>query len=323
MKNIFINPNTGLVRAGWRILLFLALFIIFNVALTFSVRAILGSLKGGGLLWFVLLGISATLAAYLSRKYVDKESMVSLGLKFNKLGFLDVVMGFLISALIMTGMYFTLLYTGQIQFEGFSWWLENSEGNATITSAGLLIMLGIVLQFSVVAWWEEIAFRGIILQNISKGIGYQWGVILSTILFGLIHVGNPDATIFSTLLIMLITLKLVYAYLKTGQLWLPIGLHLGWNFFQASVFGFASSGHASPSMISQKAIGVDWLSGGEFGAENSILIIPFTFASLFLINWWVGKTRITNGNSFFKFSITQEAIGEEIATQHNHNTMLL
>ena len=305
MKKIFINPNTGIIRAGWRIIIFLILLIIIDLSVTFLVREMLGSLKGGGLLWFILLGVSATLAAYLSRKYIDKESLTSLGLKFNKLAILDVIIGIVVGALIMTGMYFTLLYTGQIEFEGFSWWMENDGNNENLSATGILIMLGMILQFGVVAWWEEIAFRGIILQNISKGLGLKWGVILSTIIFGGIHFGNPDATILSTFLIMLTTLQLVYAYLKTSQLWLPIGLHLGWNFFQASIFGFASSGHTSPTMLSQNHIGADWLSGGDFGAENSILIIPFTLASLLLINWWVGKTRIHKENTFFKFLITK------------------
>jgi len=308
MKKIFINNDTGIIRAGWRILIFLILFAVINLGLTFGVREILGHLKGGGLLWFVLLGISATLAAFLSRKYIDKESLASLGLQCNKLAIFDLIMGIVTGALIMTGMYFTLLYSGLINFEGFSWWTENDENNAAFSSAGILIMLGMIVQFAVVAWWEEIAFRGIILQNISKGLGLKWGVVLSTILFGLIHFGNPDATILSTFLIMLVTLQLVYAYLKTGQLWLPIGLHLGWNFFQASIFGFASSGHISPALLSQSPVGADWLSGGNFGAENSILIVPFTLASLLLINWWIGKTRIPQGNAFFRFLITKDTI---------------
>jgi len=303
MRHLFINPNSGVIRAGWRILIFLIIFIILNLSITFIVREILGSLKGGGLLWFILLGVSATLAAFLSRKYIDKESLTSLGLKFNKLAILDVIIGVVIGALIMAGMYFTLLYTGLIKFEGFSWWIENNASNVSFSSAGFLIALGVLLQFTVVAWWEEIVFRGIILQNISKGLGLKWGIIISTIIFGLVHLGNPDATILSTFLIILVTLQLVYAYLKSGQLWLPIGLHLGWNFFQASIFGFSSSGLSSPTLISQSPIGPDWLSGGEFGAENSLLIIPFTFASLLVIHWWIGKTRITKGNKFLRFLI--------------------
>lgn len=308
MTHIFVNPNSGIIRAGWRILIFMALFIVIDLSLTFIVREILGSLKGGGLLWFVLLGVSATLATLLTRKYIDKESLTSLGLKFNKLAVLDIIMGIVVGGLIMTGMYFTLLFSGLIKFEGFSWWMELEETKTSFTTAGFLIMLGVMLQFIVVAWWEELVFRGIILQNISKGLGLKWGVIISTVLFGLVHLGNPDATILSTFLITLITLQLVYAYLKTGQLWLPIGLHLGWNFFQASIFGFSSSGHDSPTLISQSPVGLDWLSGGDFGAENSILIIPFSLASILLIHWWVGKTRIPNGNKIFSFLITNHNI---------------
>lgn len=308
MKHLFLNPNTGIIRAGWRIIIFIFIFMAIDLFLTFTVREILGSLKGGGLLWFILLGLSATLAAFISRKYVDKESLTSLGLHFNKLALLDVIIGVVIGALIMTGMYFTLLYAGLIKFESFSWWMENVGPDLNFSTAGISIMLGMILQFTIVAWWEEITFRGIFLQNISKGLGLTWGVILSTIIFALIHLGNPGATVLSTALIMIVTLQLVYAYLKSGQLWLPIGLHLGWNFFQASIFGFSSSGHSSPTMITQSPIGPDWLSGGNFGAENSILIIPFTLGSLFLIHWWIGKTRASKGNNFFGFLINKQTI---------------
>ena len=96
---------------------------------------------------------------------------------------------------------------------------------------------------------------------------------------------------------------MVHAYLKTGGLWLAIGLHLGWNFFQASIFGFASSGHSSPRLITQSPIGADWLNGGNFGAEGSVSILPFTITSLFLIHWWVGKTRIKEDHKFSAFIV--------------------
>lgn len=169
-------------------------------------------------------------------------------------------------------------------------------------------MLTILLQFVIVAWWEELAFRGIVLQNIGKGLNITWGAALSTLSFGLVHASNPNATILSTVIIMLVTIKLVFAYLKSGQLWLPVGLHLGWNFFQASVFGFASSGHKSPSLISQTATGPVWLSGGEFGAENSIFIIPITLASFYLMHLWVKKSRNLNHLKFKDFIITENSL---------------
>lgn len=307
MKNLFVNPNTGILRAGWRIAAFAVIFLTFNAALMLGVRSILGSLPAAGTLWFLLLGLAATLAVFITTKYISKASLASLGISFDKLALTDLLMGIGISALIMICMYFLLLGSGYIAFDGFSWWTDDEHTLNVLTSASLWSMLAVLFQFTVVAWWEELAFRGIILQNISAGLNIKWGVILSTLGFALIHAGNPNATILSTVLIMIITLKLVYAYLKSGQLWLPIGLHLGWNFFQASVFGFASSGHVSPSLIAQTPIGPDWLSGGAFGAENSIFIVPFTIGSFYLMHVWVKYSRGLNNHRLTDFLVTEES----------------
>jgi len=302
MKRIFINPELNTLRAGWRILAFVAIFIPTNLVLTYVVREILGSLKGGGTLWFTLLGISATIAAIISRKYIDKASFISLGLKIDKAAVLDVISGVVNSAIVMAGIYFTMLYTGLIEFKGYSWWTDSAGPDVHLSIAILPVILAVFWELVVVAWWEELVFRGIILQNMMMGMGLVWAVIVSSLLFGLVHGGNPSATLLSTIMIACVTPLLIYAYLKTGQLWLPIGLHLGWNFFQASVFGFASSGQTSPTMITQTPVGPDWLSGGAFGAEGSILIIPFIIVSFYLIHWWVQFTR-TPGQKFFGFLI--------------------
>lgn len=298
MKNLFINPHTGIIRAGWRILIFAVIFLILNAGLMVGVRSVLGSLRATGTLWFLLLGIAATLAAYLTTKYISKRPFSSLGLQ-KDFALKDLLVGICISALIMAFMYFLLLGLGYIKYDGLSWWKDDAHTLGTFTSAGLWTAAAVFFRFTVVAWWEELAFRGIILQNISSGLNIKWGVLISTLGFALIHAGNPNATVLSTVLIMIITLKLVYAYLKSGQLWLAIGLHLGWNFFQASIFGFASSGHMSPSLIAQTPIAPDWLSGGDFGAENSIFIILPTLASFFLMHLWVKYSR---GLSNFKIS---------------------
>lgn len=290
MKTIFINPKTSIVRAGWRILIFVILFLILNMGLMFTTRSILGSLPATGTLWFCLLGISATLAAYITTKYVDKKPLASLGLQ-KRFAIKDLLMGILISAVIMAVMFVLLLSLGYIEYNGLSWWNKDTHALGSFSTTSLITMLAVLFQFIVVAWWEELAFRGIVLQNIARGLNLKWGVILSTLGFGLIHAGNPSATVLSTILLMLITLKLVYAYLKTGQLWMPIGLHLGWNFFQASIFGFASSGHKSASLIANSPVGPDWLSGGEFGAENSIFIVPITLASFVAMHLWVKYSR--------------------------------
>lgn len=100
MKNIFINPGTHLIRAGWRIAIFAALFMILNIGLMFGVRFVLGSLPAKGTLWFFLLGVAATLAVFITTKYIDKQSIQSLGLR-SALAAKDLLAGIFISALIM------------------------------------------------------------------------------------------------------------------------------------------------------------------------------------------------------------------------------
>ena len=114
------------------------------------------------------------------------------------------------------------------------------------------------------------------------------------------------------ILIVLITPQLIYAYVKTGQLWLPVGLHLGWNFFQASVFGFPASGQVSLSMISQSPVGPEWLSGGKFGAEGSILIIPVTILSYLMIHYWVRATR-QPGQGLFEMMVASSDESSQVS----------
>jgi membrane protease YdiL (CAAX protease family) len=256
-----------------------------------TARAIFGGLPKLSALQFSVLAITMTLAVYGVRRFIDKNSMGSLGLVFDKYALLDVLAGVLNSALLMTAVYFSMLWTGLIEFNGFTWWTTEAPGAVSFSVAVIPIILVVAYKLTIVAWWEELVFRGYFFQNLVEGAGLKWAIVISSLVFGFGHGINPDATILSSVLIALITPQLIYAYLKTGQLWLPMGLHLGWNFFQASVFGFAASGQDSPSLISQSPVGPEWLSGGAFGAEGSILIVPFTALSYVLIHFWVRATR--------------------------------
>lgn len=302
MKKLFVNSETGLLKAGWRILLFVIMFLGITAAGMTGARAILGSLPKLSLQQFFILGVCATLAVYLARRFLDKRSFVSLGLRVDRFALLDIVSGVVNSALVMATVFFMMLSLGLIEFHGFSWWTDGVGPEVNFQMAILPVVLAVGLKLTIVAWWEELVFRGYFFQNLIAGTNLKWAIIISSLVFGLTHMMNPHGTILGGLLIAFITPQLIYAYLKTGQLWLPMGLHLGWNFFQASVFGFASSGQDSPSMISQSPLGPEWLSGGEFGAEGSILIIPVTLASYFLIHYWVRATR-SPGQRMFEIMV--------------------
>jgi len=289
MKNVVINPNTGLLRAGYRIALFALVFALVTMVGMITVRTINGSLPKLSLLQFATLGVTATLAVFIARRFFDKKSFVSLGLKLDGTAATDTLIGIAISALVMAGMFALLLSLGLIEFHGLSWWSDDIGSRFKPTK---MLVIGIVFaKLAIVAWWEELVMRGYVFRNLIAGVGLTWAIVLSSLIFGFTHALNPNATLLSSVLIAIITPQLIYAYLRTGQLWMPIGLHLGWNFFQASIFGFAASGQDSPSLIQQSPIGPEWLSGGAFGAEGSILIVPATALSCVLIHYWVRFTR--------------------------------
>lgn len=305
MKKYFVNPETGLIRAGWRILIFVVLFFAVTAVGMVTVRTILGGLPKLSPQQFTVIAVTATAAVYIARKYLDQQSFVSLGLHVDRFAVLDVVSGIVISALIMATMFFLLLQIGVIEFHGFSWWTDTVGPEVVFSLAALPVVLTVLYKLAIVSWWEELLFRGYFLQNLAAGTNLIWATVISSLAFGLIHILNPDGTIMGGILIVLITPQLIYAYVKTGQLWLPIGLHLGWNFFQASIFGFPASGQVSPSLISQSPTGPEWLSGGKFGAEGSILIIPVTILSYLLIHYWVRATR-KPGQGLLEFTVRND-----------------
>jgi membrane protease YdiL (CAAX protease family) len=264
------------LRAGWRIAGFLAVFYGLALPLLFGLRALLGFSKSSPLV-IVIIALTAVPAVYIARRWIDKKSFVSLGLQWSSQGAADLLFGFFLSG-IMAGAVFVVMaalgYIGNIQMATSFW-----------QAAGLLT--GSLLIMTLVGFWEELVFRGYILQNMAEGMGLRTAVLVSCLLYGLIHSAYPTAGLLSTAFIVLFGYLRIYGLLRTGQLWLSIGMHAGWNFFQATVFGFAASGHAEDrTLVTHDALAADWLSGGDFGPEASIVTIPVVLFALVAMRQW-------------------------------------
>src|SRR5664280_2574587 len=122
---------------------------------------------------------------------------------------------------------------------------------------------------------EEILFRGLLFRLSSKIVG-TWGALIFTAgLFGLAHTLNPGATIGSSVAIALEAgVLLGAAYAATQRLWVPIGLHAGWNFTEGSLFGMTLSGNnMGVGLLRGSLSGPRILTGGEFGPEASIVAV--------------------------------------------------
>jgi len=129
-----------------------------------------------------------------------------------------------------------------------------------------------LLRFLVVAVGEEVLFRGIVFRMVDDRWGTPVALVLSALIFGFAHLANSNATVWSSVAIAVEAgLMLGAAYKWSGTLWLPIGIHWSWNFFQGPVFGFAVSGNGTGSVVTPVIEGPEWLTGGAFGAEASVV----------------------------------------------------
>lgn len=121
---------------------------------------------------------------------------------------------------------------------------------------------------------EEILLRGVIFRITEEGLGTILALIISALIFGFLHGANPGATLASSVAIALEAgLLLGMTYVLTRRLWLSIGLHAAWNFTQGGIFGIAVSGGEVRGLLIPRITGPEWLTGGAFGAEASIIAV--------------------------------------------------
>ncbi|UGB37530.1 CPBP family intramembrane glutamic endopeptidase [Frateuria soli] len=121
---------------------------------------------------------------------------------------------------------------------------------------------------------EEIMFRGVLYRTVEEGLGSWAALLISALFFGAVHLNNPGATLWAGLAIAIeagILFGLIY--LVTRSLWICMGLHAAWNFVQGTVYGIPVSGAMADGWLVSTRSGPDWLSGGVFGAEASVIAL--------------------------------------------------
>jgi uncharacterized protein len=132
---------------------------------------------------------------------------------------------------------------------------------------------------------EELALRGGVFRILEESCGSSVALVLSAAIFGLLHALNPGATVVSTAAIAIEAgLLLGAAYSLTGNLWLPIGLHFGWNFTEGGLFGASvSGGAAGKGVFAVTLAGPRLLTGGKFGPEASLIAVAVGFTAALLL----------------------------------------
>src|SRR5208283_2977492 len=170
-------------------------------------------------------------------------------------------------------------------------------GNASVTShIGFRLLprdAAVLVVLFAGALAEELMFRGYPFQHLEEGIGAAGAIAVFSVLFGAVHLSNPGASVWGLINTVLIPILLAIAYLRTRALWLPWGIHFGWNATLGFVCGLPVSGLRIFNVVVRTSVaGPKWLTGDSYGIEASA---TGTFAVLvgLVIVWKLPVSRLT------------------------------
>ncbi|MDM7956066.1 CPBP family intramembrane glutamic endopeptidase [Blastomonas sp.] len=188
-------------------------------------------------------------------RYVERRPVTELGLAgmTRELG-----IGLAIGAGLYTGCVLILMVMGIYRIDGFNPLAFMLPAVAMALSSGI---------------FEELLFRGVLFRIVEEWLGSWVSLIASSVVFGMVHLANPDATLTGAIFISVEAgLLLAAAYMLTRRLWMSMGFHMAWNYTQSAIFsGIVSGGVSDPGLIRPTIEGPDALTGGSFGLEASLI----------------------------------------------------
>lgn len=213
-------------------------------------------------------------------KFVRGEKLSTIGFSIKNGHWADFFTGMLIGCVIISLGFVILKTAGFIVVDGYSFSLPN--------------FLWSLLLFSCVSVSEEMMCRGFIQNTLMSCMNRFVALIVASLFFAAAHLFNPNMGVLPMVNLFLAGLLLGASYLYTRNLWLPIGLHLSWNFMQGSVFGFNVSGTEGSGIFKLSFPENNVLNGGKFGFEGSIICsIMIVIAVGLIIGWYEHKAKKT------------------------------
>lgn len=274
IKSIFVN-RWNQVRSGWKIGLVLVVYVILTgIWQVFFSTAIPTDLRFNTVDTLILFGI-----IFFVLHWIDRKRLKDIGLTDVRRHFKDLGVGLILGGVSIAVIFIILVMGSQIVVKSAEF------GHHVWTSLGNGLLL-----FALIGLKEEILFRGYCLL-VFRQMGHLWlAVLLSSIFFTLFHAINPNLQPVGLLNIFLAALLFSFMTVKTGSLWMAIGFHITWNYFQGSFFGFPVSGIELNSLYHIQVRYYNLLTGGLFGLEGGLLATGTVLAS-FIVVWLFVKGR--------------------------------
>jgi membrane protease YdiL (CAAX protease family) len=278
---IFRGPNG--IRAGWRVLIFLAIVaaifagIGLAVGIIYALRHHGGRPRGSfGISGLTPAGLSlsegsmflVTAVAALIMTRIERRKFAQYGLPARRAFGKDFWIGTLVGFVSISGCLLAMFLLHGFQVTGLAIHGSTLVG-ATAGWGATFILVGLA---------EEFSFRGYLQYTLTTGIGFWPAAILMSLLFGLAHRGNPGETWFGLASVVLFGLLFCLFLRRRGTLWWAVGFHAGWDWGQTFFYGVPDSG-LSPyhNLLNSSFNGPRWLTGGTVGPEASV-VTPMVLA---------------------------------------------
>jgi membrane protease YdiL (CAAX protease family) len=279
------------MRAGWRLLVFLAFLFILFAATTRVLRALshrtqLGggltpgtALLGEGIPFLIVLTASWIMAKVESRTLGDYglPARTAFRAKF----WLGILYGFVSISVLLGAMRLAgAFYLAGLALHGFGIWRY-------------AILWALV--FVIVGLFEEFFFRGYALFTLTTGIGFWPAAIALSAAFGYVHHRNPGENWVGASAAGLVGILFCLLLRRTGDLWMPIGFHAAWDWGETYFYGVPDSGQmAVGHLFTPRFSGPEWLTGGSVGPEGSYFVVALLFLLYAIFAVCLPKTKYPN-----------------------------
>lgn len=289
----FFRNDEHEFRSGWKI--FLAFLMSLGLSIAFSiifimVMAVVGftperinTIAQNHLVNAIIGQLGVLIATFVAFRMFFRKSIKELGLWTNANSPRELVFGLVFGAVSISAVYFILRLTGHVKVVS-----TGLNFNTDLLTGGFIFLL--------VGFSEEIFFRGYVMTALDQMRKPKLTIILSSVIFAIAHLGNPNLSFLGIVNICFVGVLFAVMYIKTGSLWMPIGFHITWNYFQGNILGLPVSGLDTNGLITSEVLRADIVSGGAFGPEGGLVATLVIGLSFVVLNYVTSSVVNTNNN---------------------------
>lgn len=290
------------VRSGWKILL----VFLLSCALTFGVSMLMGVIMAIVLLikgntdYLMNFNIESTaeyelifqisnsvgnilfiLSCIIIWKLFEKKKIDKMGITSIKSGYKELIVGLVLGAVTISIAAIVIIAIGDVK-------LINPISEPQISMS---LLYGLI-SFIFVGFGEEILSRGYIM-SVLKQTRNKWIVlIMPSLIFAALHLGNSGIDLLSFVNLFLVGILFAYMFMKSKNIWMPIGYHITWNYFQGYIWGFKVSGTNSNGLYEVENITNNIINGGAFGPEGGIIVTIVICLTFGFVYWFYKDKKI-------------------------------